>query len=146
MATPKPVKTKSKAVRKGLENAEPATIKKIQEAAKLLAKGKSRATIIEWLMDTYGFAPTTAARYYESAVLYILPDDDEQYRQNLIKANTTRLETIIERAMEERQYKVAREAIAELNKMAGIRGEGVQVGINTDKQNDTQQIIIKFDQ
>lgn len=146
MPTSKPIKKKSKAVVRGLENAEPATVKKIQEAAKMLSKGKSRATIIEWLIDTYGYSPQTAARYYESAVIYLIPDDDEEYRRNLVKANTTRLETIYERAMEERQYKVAREAIAELNKMAGIKGEGVQIGVQTDKQNDTQQIIIKFDQ
>ena len=112
----------------------------------MLSKGKSRATIIQHLIDTYGYSPQTAARYYESAVIYLVPDNDEEYRRNLIKANTTRLETIYERAMEERQYKVAREAIAELNKMAGIKGEGVQIGVQTDKQNDTQQIIIKFDQ
>lgn len=146
MPSPKPVKKSSKAVVRGLENATASTTLRIQEAAKMLSKGKSRATIIQHLIDTYGYSPQTAARYYESAVIYLVPDDDEEYRRNLVKANTTRLETIYERAMEERQYKVAREAIAELNKMAGIKGEGVQIGVQTDKQNDTQQIIIKFDQ
>ena len=126
-------------------NTEPATILKIQQAAKWLAEGKSRATIKQMLVDKYGMAYSTTDAYYNEAVKALLPEDEEEYLRNLRKANATRLETIYERAMADGDYKNAKDAIAELNKMSGIGREGITVGINTDKANDTQQVIIKFD-
>lgn len=128
-----------------IDGATPATVLKIQEAAKMLAKGKSRATIIEHLMTTYGMAAKTASDYYDSATRFLLPDDESKFKESLIKANATRLETIYERAMENNDFKNAREAVAELNKMLGVGKEGITVGINTDKEADTQQVVIRFD-
>lgn len=146
MATKPVKKPSSKIIReKGLQGADPSTIMRIQEAAKMLSKGKSRATIMQHLMDTYSLANSTAAVYYAQAVKFLLPDNEDEYKDQLIRANVTRLETIYEKAMERGDYKNAREAIAELNKMAGLHKEGISVGISNDKENDTQQVIIHFD-
>lgn len=126
-------------------NAKPETIQKIQQAAKWIAQGKSRATVKEMLSQKYDIALTTANDYYNEAIKALIPENEEEYLQNLIKVNMTRLETIYERALEAGDYKNAKDAVAELNKMAGVSRDGVAVAINTDKTNDTQQVIIRFD-
>lgn len=147
MASNKLTKPKSKINTRKQRNisAEPATVLKIQRAAKWLAEGKSRATIIERLMDEYQITAKTASVYYADAIRFLLPEEESEYKNELIKANITRLETIYERAMATGDYKNAREAVQELNKMAGVSKEGVSIGINTDKTNDTQQVVIRFD-
>lgn len=147
MASNKLAKPKSKINTRKQRNlsAEPATVLKIQQAAKWLAEGKSRATIIERLMDEYQITAKTASVYYADAIRFLLPEEESEYKNELIKANITRLETIYERAMASGDYKNAREAVQELNKMAGVSKDGITVGINTDKANDTQQVVIRFD-
>ena len=127
-----------------LEGVAPETIMKIEGAAKLISEGKSRATVIQWMQDEYGIAYDTARGYYTDAVHYLLPDNDEEFRQNLVKINYERLDKIVQESMNAGNYRVAREAIAEQNKMCGLH-QGISVGIATDKTNDTQQVIIKFD-
>ena len=125
-------------------NATPATTTKILQIAKMLSQGKSRQTCVEYAMDKFGVSEVVAGKYYKAAAKYLVPDNLEEYRKGLIQANIERLERIVEECMEGKQYKIAREAIDSLNKMLGITG-GVQVGIQTDKENNTQQVIIKFD-
>ena len=71
--------------------------------------------------------------------------DSDKNAVKIIQANIERLEHIIEKAMELGQYKIAREAIDSLNKMLGLNN-GLQIGVQTDNDNNTQQIFIKFDQ
>lgn len=125
--------------------AEPATVLKVQEAAKMITEGKSRATIIETLQDKYGIGYDQAKHLYGAGIRFLIPEDEDKYRKELIVKNIARLETIIENSMTDRQWKIAREAIDSLNKMIGIGNGGFQVAVNTDKENNTQQIYIKFD-
>lgn len=143
MASNKLAKPKTKLNTRKQRNisAEPATVLKIQRAAKWLADGASRATIIERLMDEYQITAKTASIYYADAIRFLLPEEESEYKNELIKANITRLETIYERAMATGDYKNAREAVQELNKMAGITGNGVQVGFKTDKDANTEFVI-----
>lgn len=145
VAKPKTRKvTKNMHYRK-VEGLTPATIMRLQDVATQLSEGKSRATIIKYLQDKYEIAYDTAKDYYQDGVKYLLPEDENEYRQELIQVNIERLELIYQRAVEEGDWKNAKEAVAELNKIAGAGREGISVGINTDKQNDTQQVIIHFD-
>lgn len=121
------------------------SLQKVIELSKMLARGKSKQYVIDYAMSKYGVGEPQAKRYYSAAVRYLLPDDVDEYRKGLIQTNLDRLETIVESAMEEGDWKNARETIAEINKMCGVTGQGVQIGINQDKNNDTQQIVIKFD-
>ena len=128
-----------------VENTAPETIYKIQQAAKMISEGCSRATVTQRMMEQFNISLSTANDYYKDAVKVLIPEDEDEWRKNLIKTNATRLETIYECAMRDGDWKAAREAIAELNKMSGLSNSGLQIGLQTDKQNDTQQIIIKFD-
>lgn len=121
------------------------SLQKVVELSKMLARGKSKQYVLDYAMTNYDVGEAQAKRYYSAAVRYLLPDDVDEYRKGLIQTNLDRLETIAERAMEEGDWKNARETIAEINKMCGVTGQGVQVGINQDKENNTQQIVIKFD-
>lgn len=143
MANDKVVKVKKSD--KFLPGTKPAVMLRIQDAAKQIANGKTRATVIEYLQNEYGIAYDTARHYYDDALNYILPSNDEEYRQNIIKINFERLNTIIQESMAAGNYRVAREAIAELNKMSGVHQNGTTVAVQTDHQNNTSQVLIKFD-
>lgn len=127
------------------KTAEPATVMKVQEAARMISDGKSRATIIETLQDKYHIGYDQAKHLYGAGIRFLIPEDEDKYRKELIVKNIARLETIIENTMNDRQWKVAREAIDSLNKMIGIGNGGFQVAVQNDAENNTQQIYIKFD-
>ena len=130
---------------KFLEGTLPETVMKVQTAAKMISAGKTRATVMEFLQTEYGIAPSTAKQYYNDAVHYLLPDNDEEFKANLIKINYERLDKIIQESMAAGNYRVAREAIDTQNKMCGIHQNGITVGVATDQKNNTQQVVIKFD-
>ena len=143
-------KTKTRKVTKNahykkVEGIKPTTLMRLQDVASQLSEGKSRATIIQYMQEKYDIAYDTAKDYYIDGVKYLLPADENEYRKELIQVNIERLEAIYERAMAEGDYKNAKDAISELNKMTGCGKEGITVGINTDKVNDSQQVFIKFD-
>lgn len=125
--------------------AEPATVLKVQDAAKMITEGKTRATIIETLQEKYHIGYDQAKHLYGEGIRFLIPEDEDTFRKDLIMKNFARLETIIERAMDSRQWKIAVSAIETLNKMIGIGNGGFQVAVNNDKENNTQQIYIKFD-
>jgi len=141
-------KPKTKAVtRHTVTNGTPEamTVLRIQEVAKMVSEGKTRDAIIDHLCGKYGIAYDTARNYYTDGIRWMIPKDEDEYRKEIIYKNFNRLETIIERAMSNNQLKIAREAIDSLNKMVGIGNGGFQVAVNNDKENNTQQIYIKFD-
>lgn len=123
--------------------AYPATVVKVEEAAKMISKGKGRAEIIEHLQKKYDMSYENARKYFVSACHFLIPDDQGEFRQGLIKQNMERLEKIVTDSMNDKQYKIAREAIAELNKMMGVTG-GQSVTINQDPESGQQQIIVNF--
>lgn len=142
----KPTSNKNtKVTRKEIEErgAFPATVAKVEETAKMVSKGKGRAEIIDYLQKKYDMSYETARKYFVSACHFLIPDDQGEFRQSLIKQNMERLEKIINDSLEEKQYKVAREAIAEMNKMLGVTG-GQGIVINQDPASGQQQIIVNF--
>lgn len=126
-------------------NVEGPTLLKIQEVAKMVAEGKTRATIIETLQEKYGMTYSTARNYYTDGVRFLLPRSEAKYRNELIAKNIARLEKIVESAMERNELRTAVTAIETLNKMIGIGNGGFQIAVNQDPENKTQQIYIKFD-
>ena len=140
-----PSNENTKVTRKDIEErgAFPATVVKVEEAAKMISKGKGRAEVIEHLQKKYDMSYETARKYFVSACHFLIPDDQGEFRQSLIKQNMERLEKIINDSIEEKQYKTAREAIAEMNKMLGVTG-GQGIVINQDPASGQQQIIVNF--
>lgn len=115
----------------------------ILDVAKMIAEGKSRQTCIQYVQEVRGVCLDQAKNYYESAVNYLLPRDEESYRTKLLAINVARLERIIEKGMtDDRDLRLAKDAIAEMNKML----LPTQKGITQVKQADGSEIItINFD-
>lgn len=123
--------------------AEPATIMKVQDVARMLSDGKTRATIIGILQEKYDIGYDQAKHLYCAGVKYLIPSNEDEFRKELIMKNISRLERIIEKAMDGEQLKVAREAIDSLNKMLGLNG-GSSVTIAKNGEGD-ETIMITFD-
>ncbi len=123
----------------------PETFNRVRDCARLIAKGKTRATVLEHLQEQYGLARTSCPRYYRLALEYLNPENCEEARREIINKNTARLETIIEECMDkgdEKHLRLAKDAIAELNKLAGVGGSGVTIA----RDDKGQEIInVTFD-
>lgn len=124
-------------------SAEPLTENRVTEIAGMIVKGVSRQTIQTYIKDNYKVQERQARAYYNAALRYLQPDDEDEYKKGLIQANINRLETIIEAGMKDNaNLKIAKEAIDSLNKMLGIGGNNV--AINRNKEGE-ETIIISFD-
>ena len=139
------IQTPSRVPRSEVEKkgAYPQTIVKVEEAAKMISKGKGRAEVIEHLQKKYDMSYATAQNYFVSACHFLIPDDQAGFKEGLIKQNIERLEKIINDSLEEKQYKTAREAIDTLNKTLGAYGQGSSIVINKNNEGD-EQIIVNF--
>lgn len=128
------------------QNQDPSTEKKILDVAKMISEGKTRQSVVSYLMDTYGYTDISQpSKIYNAAVRHLMPTDMEAHRQELIEININRLETIIERGMSNNaDLRVAKEAIAELNKMLGITGNKVAIG-KENADGTKEAIVISFD-
>lgn len=101
---------------------DPETLKRIAEVTKKICEGGSRTSIFEWIKNQYGIGYRQSRKYYSAAIRFLIPEDMEEYRKELIQANIQRLETIIEDTMTTKgmAYTTAIQAIKELNKMLGL--------------------------
>lgn len=128
--------------------AYPHTQKVILDTCRYIREGKSRATIIQTLIDTEGYAEVTATEYYQRSMRLMIPKDVDEYHRQIIAANLSRLETLIERTMDEKStdkdYRLAKDLIAEVNKICGI-GNSNKVEIAKNKDGE-EAIRITFDQ
>lgn len=108
---------------------KPQTIERIISLAKMLSKGMSRKSAMEWIMTNYGVGDRQARAYYTAALRYLIPDNEEEYKRGLIQANIDRLETIIERTMAEgsADYKSAIAAIKEINRLVAPNENSIEV-------------------
>lgn len=116
------------------------TIVKVKLVAKMITKGKTRETCLDYIMENFGVGEAQAVNYYQSALHFLTPTEEEKER--LIDKNFARLETLYEEAYERHNYKECRELIAEINKMAGITGNKVQIARNKEGE---ELISISFD-
>lgn len=117
------------------------TRERVIELSQMLAKGKSRPTLIKYITENYGITPGMADKYYEAAVRYLVPEDWQSFRDEVIAKNIQSLQYIVEKTMEKENYKLATEAINTLNK---IFNGGNQVTIAKDNNNN-EVIQIKFE-
>lgn len=128
------------------EKPTPETIRRVREGGEMLAGGASRETVIKHYEEKYNLQNRQARDYYYAAIRTLIPRDYDRWRDGMIATNIARLEQIIESEMKDGgNKKLAKEAIDSINKVLGAGSNGVQIGIQNDKQTDTQQIIVKFD-
>ena len=109
--------------------ANPQTIERVTNLAKMLSEGMSRKNAQEWIMTHYDVSGRQARAYYSAALRYLIPDNEEEYKKGLIQANINRLETIIERTMAEgsADYKSAIAAIKEINRRVAPNENSIEV-------------------
>lgn len=93
------------------------TAQRVIEIAKRISEGGSRKSTQEWISKSYEVNARTARAYYSAALRYLLPTNEEEYKNGLIQANIDRLETIVETAMTKKDHKNAINAIKEMNRM-----------------------------
>ena len=126
-------------------SAEPQTIMRVDEIAQMISDGKSRTTIQNYIKENYGVQDRQARAYYNAALRLLIPDEDkyDEYRKALIQANIDRLEKMIEKMIDGNRddMKLAKECIAELNKLIGM-GDKTNIMIN---KNDEETFIIQID-
>lgn len=118
-----------------------ATILKVEEMAKMIAKGESKQKTIEKTMAKYGLSYGRVSDLYYEAVKFLLPKDENRFREEVQALNVERLNKIVDECMESRDWKEATKAIAELNRMAGITSNGIKVGMRTDGDGGSEFVV-----
>lgn len=124
-----------------------ATVLKIMEVSKMVAKGDSYQNIIKTVSEKYDIGEKQADRYYNAALKYLAPSDEEldDYRKAMLKIQMNRLEKIMDKGIDSndpQMLNVAKAAIAEMNKILFGNIQN-QVTLNKNKDGD-EQIIISF--
>lgn len=122
-------------------SAEPETERRVVELAKMIIEGNSRETVQSYAREHFKVGDRQVRAYYNAAVKYLTPADDEKFRKELINSNLARLETIVERCMKGNDYKNAIAAIKEINSVVNPNKNEIKIG----KQGDTEIIQISFD-
>lgn len=120
------------------------TMRRVEEAAKMITRGKGRNQIIEFVQKKYNLSYEQARRYYICATRFLVPENQEEYRASLIEHNVQRLEQIIQDSMDNKDYKMAKEAIAELNRTMGVGSGKVSVGMKNDPETGENVVIVNF--
>ena len=117
-----------------------AAFAKVLKISEKIGKGMSKTSLIKWIEKEYNLGHTQAYKYYNAAITYLMPDDVDEYKKQLIQTNIERLETIIEETMKAKgaSYINAIQAIKELNKMLGLGDSGKMVAVETP---DTKFVI-----
>jgi hypothetical protein len=73
------------------------TLARIKQVAKMIAKGKSRMTCLEFMVDTYGIKESQAEKYYRATLRYLAA----QQQDDGSEAIRTKLVTLLEGQIEE---------------------------------------------
>lgn len=101
-----------------------------QEIMKLYGKGMTKISIMNEIMNRWGCKKTTAFKYVEDAIDFIV----ESYKEDMDKLKNiimNRLEYLAEDAMDNRDRKSALKAYDQLSKLAGLYEEKVKTENNT---------------
>ena len=122
---------------------------RVIEVARMICEGKSKQTCLEYVQSAQGCGVQQAKYYYQAALNWLIPTDMDEYKQGLIQANMERLEKIVEECVEKKDdakkgadyLRVAKEAIAEMNKALGVGNNRVLVQQNKEGE---QTIAIEF--
>ncbi len=122
----------------------PAETKIVAEVADWVCDGKQDEQILIALEER-GICRRNGRRYITAALDYLFPDGLMAQRDEILAKNAKDLQKIIALGFYDHKYlKEANAAIRELNRMIGV-GQGTTIAIQNDAENNTQQVIVKFD-
>lgn len=122
---------------------KPQSMVRIREIAKKIVAGQTRLNLLDWIEETWEVGESTAEKYYNAAIAYLTPVDEENFKEKLSAKLSARYEQLYKDAYEARQYKVAREILDSLSKLYGVSG-GNKVTIAENNEGD-KVIQVTFD-
>lgn len=129
---------------KGGIRKKPAEIKIVASVADMICDGKNDESILVYL-EEQGINRRKGRAYITAAVDYLYPNGLMAQRDEILAKNAKDLMQIVSIGMYDHRYlKEANAAIRELNRMLGV-GNGTTIAIANDAENNTSQVIIKFD-
>lgn len=147
MATDKQLtKAKQNCYKGGVRKA-PSETKIVAQVADWICEGKTDEWIILNINDITErqIDKRTARRYITAALDFLFPEGVVAQRDEILAKNAKDLQQIIAIGMKDHRYlKEANAAIRELNRMIGV-GNGTTIAVQTDTENNTSQVVIKFD-
>ena len=121
----------------------PATVKKLLDIVKKIAKGGNELEILDWIQDTYGIGFSSAKKYYTAALNFLVPAEPEETKRQSIAVLETRYEELYKKAYDNGQYKTARDILDSLAKLKGYTG-GNSVRIAETAEGD-KYVEVKFE-
>ena len=144
MATDKQLaKAKDNCYKGGIRKA-PAETKIVANVADMICDGKNDESILVYLEEQC-INRRNGRRYITAALDYLFPEGLSAQRDEILAKNAKDLQQIIAIGMHDHKYlKEANAAIRELNRMIGV-GNGTTIAVQTDTENNTSQVVIKFD-
>ena len=140
------VVTKQECFKGGIRKS-PAEMKIVAQVADWICEGKTDEWIILNINDIAErqINKRVARAYITAALDYLFPDGVMAQRDEILAKNAKDLQQIIAIGMHDHKYlKEANAAIRELNRMIGV-GNGTTIAVQTDTENNTSQVVIKFD-
>lgn len=102
---------------------------KVKLILEQFAQGKPMKYVVDYVREVLGCSISTAQTEVEFALQYL---KDDKTIDSMVSANKERLESIISKAMENGQDRVAIKAIDTQNKMLGAYEEKVKVESDVD--------------
>ena len=123
----------------------PAETKIVAEVADMICEGKTNEQILVTLEADKKICRRKGRAYITAALDYLFPDGVMAQRDEILASNAKALQQIIALGFYNHKYlKEANAAIRELNRMIGV-GNGTTIAVQTDTENNTSQVVIKFD-
>lgn len=144
MATDKQLEKAKQNCYKGGIRKIPSETKIVAQVADLICDGKNDESILAYL-EEQGINRRNGRRYISAAIEYLYPEGLAAQRDEILAKNAKDLMQIVGIGMHDHRYlKEANAAIRELNRMIGV-GNGTTIAVQTDTENNTSQVVIKFD-
>lgn len=140
------VVTKQECFKGGIRKS-PAEMKIVAQVADWICEGKTDEWIIANINDIANreINKRVARAYITAALDFLFPDGVQAQRDEILAKNANVLMQIVGIGMHDHRYlKEANAAIRELNRMIGV-GNGTTIAVQTDTENNTSQVVIKFD-
>ena len=124
----------------GTNSSRLSTEAKVYELAdRIVNSGWTKWDCLNFIMNTWGVKKRQAERYYYGALHYMQPSDPEKYREALIDKNYSILETLLKKAIDSNNLKIANEIIKTMNQMIGIGNKKVEI-----EDKNENKIVISF--
>ena len=122
----------------------PSETKVVAQVADMICEGKNDESVLAYL-ESQGICRRKGRAYITAALDYMFPEGLQAQRDEILEKNAKDLMQIVGIGMHDHRYlKEANAAIRELNRMIGV-GNGTTIAVQTDTENNTSQVVIKFD-